>query len=71
MGDRQRLLGEPPAGLLAKPGDANSLADAILQVLNDSGLSESLRQRGLERAKDYYWDVLARQMEQVYLSLGG
>lgn len=69
VGDRRRLLGDPPAGLLAQPGDADSLANAILQVLSDAKLSASVAQRGLARANDYYWDVLARQMEQVYLSL--
>lgn len=69
VGDRGRLLGDPPAGLLAKPGDAGSLAEEILRILQDAGLAAELKARGLQRAEEYYWDVLARQMEQVYLSL--
>ena len=69
VGDRGRLLGDPPAGLLAKPGDAGSLAEEILRILQDAGLAAELKARGLQRAGEYYWDVLARQMEQVYLSL--
>jgi glycosyltransferase involved in cell wall biosynthesis len=66
VGDRKLLIGDPPAGITAKAGDANSLADAILRVLGDSGLWQQLRQRGFEQAKKYSWENLARQMDIVY-----
>jgi glycosyltransferase involved in cell wall biosynthesis len=69
VGDRRRLLGDPPAGSLAIPGDASSLASEILRVLHDPELAAALKTRGLQRAVDYYWDVLARQMDAVYRSL--
>ncbi len=71
VGDRQRLLGDPPAGLLAQAGDAGSLAEEILRILHDAKLAAELKASGLQRAEAYYWDVLARQMEQVYLTLTG
>jgi glycosyltransferase involved in cell wall biosynthesis len=66
VGDRRMLLGSPPAGLLAQPGDAESLARAIHQILSDPGMAETLRQRGLERVKSYYWDQLARELDAIY-----
>ncbi len=66
VGDRRVLLGEPPAGLLAKAGDANSLAEAILRVLSDQELAQILCERGFEQAKKYSWENLAKQMETAY-----
>lgn len=67
VGERRRLAGDPPATWLAEPaGDPRALAEAIQQVLDDSALAETLRQRGYERVKEYTWDQLAGQMETVY-----
>ena len=66
VGDRRRLLGSPPAGLLAQPGDAESLARSIRLVLSDTEMAESLRKRGLERVKQYYWDQLAVELDKLY-----
>jgi glycosyltransferase involved in cell wall biosynthesis len=60
------LLGEPEAGLLAKPGDPASLAQAILEVLGDADLASRLKQRGVERVQDYYWDELVKDLDQLY-----
>jgi glycosyltransferase involved in cell wall biosynthesis len=66
VGDRRMLLGSPPAGLLARPGDAESLASAIQQILSDPEMAETLRQRGLERVKAYFWDRLAVELDELY-----
>lgn len=68
VGDRRMLLGSPPAGLLAQPGDAESMASAIQQILSNPGMAETFRQRGLERVEQYYWDKLAKQLETIYVS---
>ena len=60
------LLGSPPAGLLARPGDAESLAKAIHQILSDPEMAETFRRRGLERVGAYYWDQLAVELEMMY-----
>ncbi len=67
VGDRRLLMGEPPAGVLARPGDAESLAEAILQVLSNPRLVSMLRARGLERAQEYSWERLVERMEAAYL----
>ncbi len=67
VGDRAELLGDPPAGLLAAPGSAGSLAAAIRRLLTEPDLAEACRRRGLERAHLYTWEVLARRLERFYL----
>jgi glycosyltransferase involved in cell wall biosynthesis len=66
VGDRKILLGDPPAGLLARPGDPASLAGEISVLLEDAALAERCRQRGLQRVENYYWDVLVKDLEQAY-----
>ncbi|MEJ5201236.1 MAG: glycosyltransferase family 4 protein [Anaerolineales bacterium] len=68
VGDRKLLLGEPPAGLLAQPGDPESLAKTIQNVLEDHALAQHLRSRGLEQAQAYDWEKLAKELEAKYLS---
>lgn len=65
VGDRQLLLGDPPAGLLAIPGDASDLARCILNVLTDPALAEDLRRRGIERARLYSWTNLTGELSSV------
>jgi glycosyltransferase involved in cell wall biosynthesis len=69
VGDRRLLLGDPPAGLLTSPGDPASLAETILRILNDADLAQTLRTRGLERVKTYFWDQLAVQLDELYRRL--
>ena len=71
VGDRRRVLGEPPAGLLAPPGDAAGLAAAIGRVLSSPDLAASLRERGQQRAQEYTWEKLALRMEALYQRLLG
>ncbi len=66
VGDRRLVMGEPPAGLLTEPGDPGLLASAILRLLGDPELSNQLRERGYQQAKQYSWDSLSRQMEATY-----
>lgn len=68
VGDRKLLLGTPPAGLLAIPDSAESLAENILKVLQNPNLANELRAYGQERAKNYTWDCLAAQLSDIYQS---
>ena len=67
VGDRGILLGFPPAGSLANPGDPDSLATEIIRILCDNELSKTLTRRGTERVKEYYWDKLTHRLETIYL----
>lgn len=66
VGDRGRVLGDPPAGVLAFPGDPRSFADGILKLFNDVNFANSIVERGCKRAELYTWDQQARKLESVY-----
>jgi glycosyltransferase involved in cell wall biosynthesis len=66
VGDRSRVLGNPPAGILAAAGDAESLAQGILNIFLDEEFAQQLINRGYERAKRYTWDKQAAILESVY-----
>jgi glycosyltransferase involved in cell wall biosynthesis len=67
VGDRREMLGDPPSGLIIKPGDPAALAQAMLQIIDNPDLAQTLAQRGLARVVQFSWDRLAEQMEAVYL----
>jgi glycosyltransferase involved in cell wall biosynthesis len=70
VGDRHNILGYPPAGILAElTGNPIALAESIQQILGSSELAVQLRQRGLERVENYYWDRLAANLEMAYQAL--
>jgi glycosyltransferase involved in cell wall biosynthesis len=66
VGDRRSLLGDPPAGLLAKAGDSISLANAIKQIICDPTVAYTLQQRGLANVQGYFWDQLAVVLETAF-----
>ena len=69
VGDRSMVLGSPPAGILVKAGDAQSLAQGIFKVLQNPEIARTLRQRGMQRAQDYTWMRLAGKLAEVYSRL--
>jgi glycosyltransferase involved in cell wall biosynthesis len=48
------LVVHSETGLLVPAGDPSALADAILRVLSDSGLSRAMAEAGYERARALY-----------------
>lgn len=69
VGDRRRVMGDPPAGMLVPPGDPLALSQAISKVLHEPELREGLIQRSAQRADDYTWQKIAARMETVYAAL--
>lgn len=68
VGDRDFLLGDPPAGILVPPGDPQALAAGLLDVLTNPQLSKVLQARGRSRVQDYHWDQLITRLEPLYLA---
>ncbi len=66
VGDRQELLGNPPAGLLSLPGNASSLANCLATILNNSELSKELTMRGFERALEFTFSKLGNQLAELF-----
>lgn len=48
------------AALYVEPHDIGSISAAMQRVLDEAGLAESLRARGIERAATFTWDRTAR-----------
>jgi hypothetical protein len=57
------VVGE--AGLLCDPADAQAQANALVRLLDEPGLAEELRRRGLERAREFTWERTAGQLADV------
>lgn len=55
------------AAILVDPENVDSIADGIFRVLSSATLRYTMRQRGLERAREITWDRAARQTLQVLL----
>jgi glycosyltransferase involved in cell wall biosynthesis len=69
VADRRMVMGSPPAGLLAEPGEAASLSNCVLQVLENPELAENLRKLGAHRVKEYSWERLTRSLETRYVDV--
>jgi glycosyltransferase involved in cell wall biosynthesis len=66
VGDRGRVLGSPPAGILVEPGSPEALSRGILEVVLDETRADVLRRRGEKRVHQYDWTHLAKTMGACY-----
>ncbi len=66
VGDRRTYLGDPPAGLLARAGDADSLAECLEILWKDPELAQRLASQGTERVPHYSWEELSEDLVTVY-----
>ncbi len=57
------------AGLLVDPRNLEDLTLKISSILKDPSLAESLKQKGLQRVKDFSWAKMAEQTLSVYRSI--
>jgi len=56
-------------GLLVPPSDAKAIADAIVRVLTEPGLSERLTAGAKERLAKFDWDKIAERYAALYQEL--
>ena len=66
LGGIPDIVKEGENGLLAKPCDHQSLANAILRLLNDNDLSQEMGNNGRKMVEDYTWDKIAKETENLY-----
>ena len=59
------------AAVLVNPDSDEELAEAMVRVLRDVPLRESLRAKGFERARQLTWERAARQTLDVYREVCG
>lgn len=58
------------AALLVNPMDAEGIAEAMYKILSDSSLKDHLIKRGLDRAKAFSWEGMARETLKLYEDVG-
>ncbi|MDI7275270.1 MAG: glycosyltransferase family 4 protein [Anaerolineae bacterium] len=56
-------------GLLVEPGDPESLAEALVRLLEDPDLRQRMGACGQESARNLAWDRVARRVMDYYLEL--
>jgi phosphatidylinositol alpha-mannosyltransferase len=56
-------------GLLVPPRDSHALAEALITLLNDEPLRRRMGEKGLMRAQEFSWDVVARRVADYYKQL--
>lgn len=56
-------------GLLVPPKDYQSLAEALVSVLNDKALQQRLVAKGSLKAKEYSWQSVAQRVFDYYLKV--
>ncbi|HVT02368.1 MAG TPA: glycosyltransferase family 1 protein [Thermoanaerobaculia bacterium] len=54
------------AALMFVLSDAHGLSKALLRVISDEALRASLRQKGLDRVRQFSWEATARKTLEVY-----
>lgn len=68
VGDRKLLSGNPEAAVLCEPGNAESLAGAIIRVLDDVLLRQKLIETGKQRAQEFDWAKMVKGLEKFFLA---
>jgi glycosyltransferase involved in cell wall biosynthesis len=56
------------AGRLFEPEDIQALAEHIVTVLDDQEIAVTMRQKGMNRAKNYSWSESGQKLNSIYLS---
>ena len=49
-----------------EPGDVSGMADAVLEIINNSGLKSSMSLEARKKALDFDWTVIAEQTLRLY-----
>ena len=68
VGGIPEIVRDGETGLLAKPGDAASLADALSRMLNDIDLQARVVKLATDQVrKNFQWDALGIKIEDLFL----
>lgn len=69
VGGVPEIVRDGETGLLAKPGDPESLAQALVTLATSSGLSERLARRAAKKVQGHSLDAMVDAIEQAYYSV--
>lgn len=65
----KRVLNDGEAGVLFETANAESLANELISLLQDPEKRSALRNSGFQRAKEFDWSNIVRQILDVYASV--
>jgi len=65
--DAPEFVGD--AGILVNPDDIEAIAESIIRVLTDAGLSAELSAKALEKSKACSWEKTAEETAEIYASV--
>jgi glycosyltransferase involved in cell wall biosynthesis len=69
-GGMPAIVGEGACGILVEPGNAAALASAILRLLRDDRLRDSMGRAGRKRVlEDFAWDRVANAAQNHYMEV--
>lgn len=72
VGGNREAVAHGSTGLLAPPGDAEALADAITELAADAGRRRAMGEAGRRRAiGEFSLEKMVREVEQLYEELAG
>jgi phosphatidyl-myo-inositol alpha-mannosyltransferase len=63
------LTGESECARLVTPGDADALAAALINLLDDDEVRRAVGERGAARAEGFDWGAIAHRLESIYYNL--
>lgn len=58
------------AGIMVEPGDISGLAERIGAAIADENLRKEMSRKGIERAKLFSWEKMAKETLDVYENMG-
>jgi glycosyltransferase involved in cell wall biosynthesis len=67
VGGVPEVLGD--VAILVPPDDSSSLANALITVLTEKTKAASFGTRGIQRAKQFNWEIIANKYEDLYRKL--
>ena len=54
------------AALIVDPFDSKQITDALITLVEDNTLAHLLAEKGIERAKNFSWEVMAKNVLELY-----
>lgn len=66
IGGISDAINEGENGLLVEPRNPESLAEAIINLLENEDIRRKMRKNGQKKIKDNSWDCIAKETEKIY-----
>ena len=66
VGDRRNMLAGGDYGKLVEPGNPETLAEGMLELINNEKARARMSKAALANAEEWYWDSLIKDFLSVY-----